>query len=181
MKQWHSDFSWGNPKGKNLFFLWMKGKLQLLFTFLFYLSYNPDEVATSVSSEPTEWKLQLPDVQAPTCTGNFYSLPLLLPTNLKSFSVTKNLQANSLSSLSNNKHSNPLCIIHSWPDHSNFQSVYVSSLLCLFSSSNFIEPYISHNPHTLYFSCNNHFICLLVSSTHTNEPSSFKESVIITE
>jgi hypothetical protein len=73
----------------------MKGKLQLLFTFLFYLSYNPDEAATSVSSAPTEWKLQLPDVQAPTCTGDFYSLPLLLPTTLESFSVTKNLQTNS--------------------------------------------------------------------------------------
>jgi hypothetical protein len=72
----------------------MKGKLQLLFTFLFYLSYNPDEVATSVSSAPTEWKLQLPDVQAPTCTRDFYSLPLLLPTTLESFSVTKNLQTN---------------------------------------------------------------------------------------
>jgi hypothetical protein len=69
----------------------MKGKLQLLFTFLFYLSYNPDEASTSVSSTPTEWKLQLPDGQAPTCIGDFYSLPLLLPTTLKSFSVTKNL------------------------------------------------------------------------------------------
>jgi hypothetical protein len=65
----------------------MKGKLQLLFTFLFYLSYNPDEVATSVSLAPTEWKLQLLDVQAPTCIGDFYSLPLLLPTTLESFSV----------------------------------------------------------------------------------------------
>ena len=123
----------------------MKGKLQLLFTFLFYLSYNPDEVVASVSSAPTEWKLQLPDVQAPTCR-DFYSLPLLLPTTLKSFFVTKNLQTNSLSSLSNNKHSNPLCTIHSWPDHLDFQSLYVSSLLCLFSSLNFTEPYISHNP-----------------------------------
>jgi hypothetical protein len=73
----------------------MKGKLQLLFTFLFYLSYNPDEAATSFSSAPIEWKLQLPDVQAPTCTGDFYSLPFLLPTTLESFSVTKNLQTNS--------------------------------------------------------------------------------------
>jgi hypothetical protein len=88
----------------------MKGKLQLLFTFLFYLSYNQDEVATSVSSAPTEWKLQLPDVQAPTCTGDFYSLPLLLPTTLESFSVTKNLQTNSLSSLSNIRHLSPLCL-----------------------------------------------------------------------
>jgi hypothetical protein len=88
----------------------MKGKLQLLFTFLFYLSYNPDEAATSVSSAPTEWKLQLPDVQAPTCTGDFYSLPLLLPTTLESFSVTKNLQTNSLSSLSNIRHLSPLCL-----------------------------------------------------------------------
>jgi hypothetical protein len=86
----------------------MKGKLQLLFTFLFYLSYNQDEAATSVSSAPIEWKLQLPDVQEPTCTGDFYNLPLLLPTTLKSFSVTKNLQTNSLSSLSKIKHSNPL-------------------------------------------------------------------------
>ena len=96
MKQWHSDFSWGNPKGKNLFFLWMKGKLQLLFTFLFYLSYNPDDIATSISSAPTKWKLQLPDVQAPTYIGYFYSLPLLLPTTLESFSITKKLQTNSL-------------------------------------------------------------------------------------
>ena len=77
----------------------MKGKLQLLFTFLFYLSYNLDEAATSIYSSPTEWKLQLPYVQAPTCTRDFYSLPLLLPTSLESFSVTKNLQTNSLSSL----------------------------------------------------------------------------------
>jgi hypothetical protein len=87
----------------------MKGKLQLLFTFLFYLIYNLDEVATFVSSVPTEWKLQLLDVQAPTCIGNFYSLPLLLPCTLKSFYVTKNLQSNFLSSLSKIKHSNPLC------------------------------------------------------------------------
>ena len=73
----------------------MKGKLQLLFTFLFYLSYNLDEDATSVSSKPIEWKLQLLDVQAPTCTWDFYILPLLLPTTLESFSVTKNLQTNS--------------------------------------------------------------------------------------
>jgi hypothetical protein len=77
----------------------MKGKFQLIFTFLFYLSYNPDEAATSVSSAPTEWKLQLPDVQAPTYTRDFYSLPLLLPTTLKSFSITKNLQTNSLYSM----------------------------------------------------------------------------------
>jgi hypothetical protein len=76
----------------------MKGKLQLLFTFLFYLSYNPDEAATSISSAPIEWKLQLPDVQAATCTRD-YSLPLLLPTTLESFSITKNLQTNYLSSL----------------------------------------------------------------------------------
>jgi hypothetical protein len=73
----------------------MKGKLQLLFTFLFYLSYNPDEATTYISLAPTEWKLQLPDVQAPTCIGDFYSLPLLLPTTLESFSITKNLQINS--------------------------------------------------------------------------------------
>jgi hypothetical protein len=91
----------------------MKGKLQLLFTFLFYLSYNPDEADTSVSSTPTEWKLQLPDVQAPTCIGDFYSFPLLLPTTLKSFFVTKNLQTNSFSSISKIKHSNPLYTIHS--------------------------------------------------------------------
>jgi hypothetical protein len=77
----------------------MKGKIQLLFTFLFYLSYNPDEAATFVSLAPTEWKLQLPDVQAPTCTGDFYRLPLLLPTTLEAFSVTKNLQTKYLSSL----------------------------------------------------------------------------------
>jgi hypothetical protein len=77
----------------------MKGKLQILFTFLFYLRYNPDEAATSVSSAPTKWKLQLLDVQAPTCTGDFYILLLLLPTTLESFSVTKNLKTNSLSSL----------------------------------------------------------------------------------
>jgi len=91
----------------------MKGKIQLLFTSLFYLSYNPDEAANSVSSAPTEWKLQLPDVQAPTCTGDFYNIPLLLPTTLKEFSVTKNLQTNFLSTLLNIKHSNPLCTIHS--------------------------------------------------------------------
>ena len=142
MKQWHSDFSWGNPKEKNFFFLWMKGKLQLLFTFLFYLSYNPDEAATSVSSAPTEWKLQLPDVQAPTCTGDFYSLPLLLPTTLKSFSVTKNLQTNSLSSLSKIKHSNPLWFyihitIHSWPDHLD-----LSICVCVFPPLSFSLPQI---------------------------------------
>jgi hypothetical protein len=132
----------------------MKGKLQLLFTFLFYLSYNPDEAATSVSSAPTEWKLQLPDVQAPTCTGDFYSLPLLLPTTLKSFSVTKNLQTNSLSSLSKIKHSNPLCFSY----HNSFLTRplrFINLCMCLpssifFSSSNFTEPYISHNP--LFFS-----------------------------
>ena len=121
MRQWHSDFSWGNPKGKNLFFLWMKGKLQLLFTFLFYLSYNLDEVATSISSAPIEWKLQLIDVKAPTCIEDFYSLPLLLPTTLESFSVTNNLQTISLSSLSNIRHLSPLClcihiIIFPWPN-----------------------------------------------------------------
>jgi len=115
-------FSWGNPKGRNLFFLWMKGKLQLLFTFLFYLSYNPDDADTSVSSAPTKWKLQLPYAQASTCTKDFYSLPLLLPTNLESLSITKNLQTNSLSSLTKIQHSNPLCLynhirIHSWPNH----------------------------------------------------------------
>jgi hypothetical protein len=77
----------------------MKGKIQLFFTFLFYLCYNPDEAATFVSSAPTEWKLQLPDVQAPTCTRDFYSLPLLRPTTLESLSVTKNLQTNYLYSL----------------------------------------------------------------------------------
>ena len=133
MKQWHSDFSWGNPKGKNLFFLWMKGKLQLLFTFLFYLSYNLDEAATSVSSAPTEWNLQLPDVQAPTCTWDFYSLPLLLPTTLKSFSVTKKLQTNSLSSLSKIKHSNTLCTIHSWLDHLD-----LSICVCVFPPLSFL-------------------------------------------
>ena len=143
----------------------MKGKLQLLFTFLFYLSYNPDEVATSVYSTPTEWKLQLPDVQAPTCTRDFYSLPLLLPTTLKSFSITKNLQSNSLSSLSNIKHSNPLC----FSCHNSFLTRplrFINLCMCLpssifSSSSNFTEPYISHNPlsyilflqQSLYISC----------------------------
>jgi len=73
----------------------MKGKIQILFTLLFYLSYNLDEADTSISSVPTKWKLQLPYVQAPTCTWDFYSLPLLLPTTQESFSVTKNLQTNS--------------------------------------------------------------------------------------
>ena len=136
-------------KGKNLFFLWMKGKLQLLFTILFYLSYNPDEAATFVSLAPTEWKLQLPDVQAPTCTRDFYSLPLLLPTTLKSFSITKNLQTNSLSTLSKIKHSNPLCTIHSWPDHFRFFNLCMCLPSYVLSTSNFIEPYISHNTHTL--------------------------------
>ena len=47
------------PKREKPLLLRMKGKLQLLFTFLFYLSYNLDEAATSISSAPTKWKLQL--------------------------------------------------------------------------------------------------------------------------
>ena len=121
----------------------MKGKLQLLFTFLFYLSYNPYEDATSVSSSPTEWKLQLPDVQAPTCTEDFYSLPLLLPTTLESFSVTKNLQTNSLSSLSNIKHSNPLYTIHSWPDHFTFSNLHRCLPSSVFSLPQILRIHIS--------------------------------------
>jgi hypothetical protein len=159
----------------------MKGKLQLLFTFLFYMSHNPDEVATSVSSAPTEWKLQLPDVQAPTCTGDFYSLPLLLPTTLKSFSVTKNLQTNSLSTLSKIKHSNPLCTIHSRPDHFRFSNLCMCLPSSVFSLLQILQSHISLIILTPYFSCNNHFICIPISSARTIEPLAFKESIIIIE
>jgi hypothetical protein len=160
----------------------MKGKLQLLFTLLFYLSYNPNEVATYVSSAPIEWNLQILKVQAPTCTIDFYNLPLLLPTTLKSFYVTKNLQSNSFSYLSKIKHSNPLCFSY----HNSFLTKPLRFInLCLpssifFSSSNFTKPYISHNP-LFFFSSNIQFIYLPVSSTRTIEPSGFKELVTITE
>ncbi len=79
-------FSRGNPKGKNLFFLRMKGKLQLLFTF-FYFVWAPTQtrLLPQFSSAATEWKLQLPNVQAPTCTCSSSNLNMrteVLPVSL---------------------------------------------------------------------------------------------------
>ena len=130
MTRW---FFMRKPKREKPLLLMNERKAPNLLYILILSELQPRWGATSVSSTPTEWKLQLPDVQAPTCIGDFYSLPLLLPTTLKSFSVTKNLQTNSLSTLSKIKHSNPLCTIHSWPDHLD-----LSICVCFFPPLSFL-------------------------------------------
>jgi hypothetical protein len=86
---------------------------------LFYLSYNLDEAATSVSSAPIEWKLQLPDVQAPTCTGDFKVSPCssLQPRNpslsLRTCKPTLYLLLQSI------HHSIPLCLYNHIKIHSS--------------------------------------------------------------